>query len=403
MYTDEYLDRKIKHPKLFTFSNRLTLCVVSVLLLWITSLELVINLTTAFIVAPSFIGVYNKCNTAYTVTIAEKELYTTCANNQINTCHNNLQSAYYKESNTMNNMINFNAITVNKANLIQTNCTTYLTQTKSLLTQWINYGYTNTLTYQNCSTTDLTRTNSLLNSRVIGTSNQVHQDAQAYSKTSSTLVNRLSQHIIDMQNYQLQYNTINTATIKQSTSSAITQQSRYFLPKLNASFTRVQYTTNQLINCLTLANITPSQSNNYDTTCKYSYSARQLYMAQVASINQQSADIQTQYTLYKADLIKYQNDVTNAINNVNTFYNTIMGPKGILTVLLNIVSVFNVFGSEQALCAQTSPSWCSFSPSNWAIGNIAIPSQPQVITLAGMYFVSGILCMRLCCNICMQL
>ena len=88
--------------------NRLWLCVICVLLLWITTLETAMKLSREFLVPPHIDLVIETCSEQYAQVDQQRHDYEQCVNNQIKVCDRDLDSGILSELHRSGNASNNN-------------------------------------------------------------------------------------------------------------------------------------------------------------------------------------------------------------------------------------------------------------------------------------------------------
>ena len=84
------------------------ICVLAIALMWISTLRTAVYIASFAIQVPLFETVISSWESAISLTLEEKDKFSTCASNQIDQCYNNLEEAIRLEDQRVNNATLFN-------------------------------------------------------------------------------------------------------------------------------------------------------------------------------------------------------------------------------------------------------------------------------------------------------
>jgi hypothetical protein len=253
-------------PQTKKLSYRLFFCCISIGLLWITTLDLAINIVQYSIPSPTTQAVIDTCRSAYYRTTAERQSYELCANIQSQQCHNDFENSLIREIDRNNDVLDFNAAVNVKVKLHQQSCQGNLDITMDALASWGNQKSDDpraqSLTYYpTCSISDRTKVATLIGTILTSDTGPSPteikksslQTALEYTQSTATTLQSFSDYSITLSRYNQGY---------------LDNHTRINYPQLTSNFVRdvsspsVKYLTGTDLNSLALSSTIKTHINS---------------------------------------------------------------------------------------------------------------------------------------------
>lgn len=118
--------------------NRLILCVFAISLVWITSIQICVDLVDYYLISPSFNSILDTCDYSYNIINNEKELYGKCQENQINLCNKEFNKQLNNEIYNINEKNKLNENILLTLSNIENNCINNITTYENSINKYIN-------------------------------------------------------------------------------------------------------------------------------------------------------------------------------------------------------------------------------------------------------------------------
>ena len=335
------------------YLNRLLICFFAVLLLWLTSLQVVTSLVDRFVQTPSWTLIYKSCEFAYDKTIEQKHDYYECSKNQLKSCSSDLLQQYNLENNRISRNSNSNKIIINHANKIYNNCNQRFMNTQIILNHWASASMTNTILYNylRCNQSQVILTKQLLKDSS-GVKMDSYTTTREYSQTSDATVGRLASYAQSLAAYNDMYVYNKTITLRHEVREIQRRISDIHVISLNHTVGMIKDSIQQLLSCLSLD--TQSQATSCDLIPTADTMIVQ-YMELYNSMTDQLALAQTFISTMENSLTGLSAEATAAMAAADAYYEV---TNDIMSYLTGAVSSL---GGSVGLCGLTDPDWCSFS------------------------------------------
>ncbi len=134
--------------------NRMKLCVLSIFLMWASSLGTTMYIASYSIDVPSILSLYHSCKSAFQVILDEKERFGSCVDVQIEQCKSSLHKAIKLELDRVNLASNQNTKFVKEIADASNNCSDTYTKLKNVLESWTALDQVVTFNNSSCSAKD---------------------------------------------------------------------------------------------------------------------------------------------------------------------------------------------------------------------------------------------------------
>lgn len=357
------------------FCNRILFCLMALCFLWMTSLEICASIASKYIAVPTFGEVVHNCHYAFDQTTEEKRFYDDCVNRQLDICHRDLTAALQSEQLITQRKSDVNNVYRAKFTSFSSNCSQDLSSAKALITAWLSGGADYTIPYQSsCSGSKQAALQ-----QMIGDSSSSKSDflstTQFYTQDTNNRVSRLTSYASALGAYNAQYLSNKTSYLHIKAIDIAASVSLKNIIALNKSFNAMFTTMNNLVACVSLDPTSTEQ-------CPYGPSAYQLMEVSLYETQVGIDQVQGAVAMLQANLQVYIANVKAAVANMESFYNSIAGAKGLLTYILNILNTVGL--GSIALCGQTTPDFCSFSLSDFLVPDPWLPTIPAMPTLPAL-------------------
>ncbi len=179
--------------------NRCLLCLFAVLLLWITTLRLCVDIANIYVKPPPLPQVIKVCEDMASTAETQRAHYSACVSNQMEVCQKHLDNAYNDEYTRVVNLSTQFKAQINNLVEIDTKMSMLLSQILQSQKQYIATLYdaaSTAISYNDtlCSAYDVTLTQALLDDGTTEAQESMDR-VETYTFTSNARVNHLSTHI----------------------------------------------------------------------------------------------------------------------------------------------------------------------------------------------------------------
>lgn len=349
--------------------NRLWLCVVCVLLLWMTTLETSIRITKMALVPPELDLVMATCEGQLGRVDEQKRDYVQCVDNQMAVCGQNLEVGVQEELRRAGNASKVNEDTLRQVLETSNGARQYLEQMKISIGNYLELhadqnvvlGYNNV---SRCSLSEREVAQGLIND-VSDITVPISESAQYFTSQSNQRVDHLATHVTAVNQYNNDYVTNKTGSLHETSVDLVSNVLPPKLYAVNESVQDFKESVDSLILCLSLEEVSSKR-------CEYSddhNSAYDLYVQVENSVNAQVMAMSAVFEDITEDVEDWKGDVSDAIEKAAEFYGAV---EGVMNVLQSS------YGISQ-LCGLSSPDWCDFSVNDFFfdINSMTIP-QPKL-------------------------
>ena len=294
--------------------NRLWLCVVCVLLLWMTTLETAVRVTREFLMPPHIDTVIETCGEEYMRVDRQRRDYEQCVDNQVGVCERDLDSGIQGELHRSSNASKTNEEILREALDRRNAAKRVLEQIKVSIGNYLHvHADANIVLGYNfgtqCSPAERQDAQDLVNDMSDVTA-PISENTEYFTNRANQRVDHLATHVTAVNQYNNDYVSNKTSSLHQA---SIHLMSHVLPPKLNTideSIDTFQELFQVLLLCLSL-------DEGSSKMCEYSEehnSAYDLYTQIETSMNAQLIAISTAFAEIGSDIEDWKNDVAaNAI------------------------------------------------------------------------------------------
>lgn len=348
---EESEDKKQFH--LIRIYKRALLCVIAILLIWVTTLDTAIQIVDFYVPMPDYNSVYDTCAHAYDLVLEQKSAYSSCATKQIDLCYIGLTNDDEKEKNRISGIYEENIKNYAMLNNIANNCSNQYDDMKLAARSWTSYSNQNIIFSRNCTREEIVQIKENLNG-ITETASVAYTSAMDYSYNYQSKVHDISTYALSLQSYNENYFSNKSALIYNATIATFTNISSTYMNKWFDLRGEVVNKTKELISCLSL------DENETDVSCLSNARAYDYYQKQITSYQ----NAFEKYNIYKTSMESAVTSLESSINKVDAlmsdFYLSINGPLGLAT---NLVMQYG--GLKEQYC-DTTPKWCDYSENFWS-------------------------------------
>ena len=360
------------------FNWRMSICFLSIVLLWSTTLNLARSIISTTTTVPTFEDVYRTCEFAYDEMITQRKWYEECAQNQLNKCIETRDESLDKAVNYLTIAKQRNKNVKKQLQEIQLTCAEVVENILSELrdVSVTSSSHSNNIVFEQgdtCTSENKEQLQSLIGDKT--TSSDAFTDSTEFVARSQKTVTSLADYATRLNQYNKEYLANKTMLINTSMTANINFISKKHFDMFNSSLDTLINNVENLVTCISL-NATNSDEASH---CEgFPATINELYNQMKLSVSKSKKKL-----LHSVDTMKFLiedgNDyISEAISNMNAFYDTVARAGGVMTWINdNLVSLSPV---PVSLCdVGSSPSWCSFHPSMWYVSPTMIPFVPDLM------------------------
>jgi hypothetical protein len=380
-------------PQTQKLTSRLFFCCISIGLLWITTLDLAINIVQSSIPSPTTQSVIDSCRLAYSQTTQERHNYEVCANIQSEQCRIDFKNSLLREMDRSNLVLDENTeINLQVASHQQT-CQYNLDQTMNALAAWGNQKSSSdsraqSLSYfPSCSLSDRTKVATLIGTiltsdtgpspKEIKTSSM--KSAIEFTQSTSLTIQSLSDYSQTLSRYNQDY---------------LNNHTRVTYPQLTSTFVRdlsspnVQYLIGTDLNSLSLSKTIKSHMNSLLACLSLNPLAGKCTLLPTSAlieynniktlINSNIVRMKSEIEAVKRYVIRYGWLVRDAIGIANDFFDSVTGCDPDPSLSLSVSLPLFLF--LMTLCLSLHFSLLSSATMQWIQRNL-IPLSASTLNI----------------------
>lgn len=340
-----------------TIAHRVYLCIFSICMLWMTTLEVAIGIVGQFFSSPRFSDVHSSCELAYEEVTSQRLKYELCVDRGMAVCNEDLWMAHAAEKKRSDELIDKNANYLNSVRLNNTNCRNELDMSILVLKEWSIAGGANTVPYlQRCSDDNLAWVQTELNDASEIKSSGMSELRTYVAGADETLL-RVTEYSLKLDHYNHMFVKNRTEGIRQATDRVRSESAAAAasaLTTVNDQINALLRSSEQLVACIGLSDT----SLTLRKKCVSGKGLYDMYLDLISMMEIQKIVVEDQILSFNELLEEYANNVDTAISAANNFYDSVNGARGLLNYLVTDLSLFR---SSQELCGKSTPNWCSFS------------------------------------------
>lgn len=317
--------RDLDDPSLI---NRLMVCLLAIVLLWATSLQVAVSVTELFISGTNVDNVYDTCKYALDESNRQEALYLECATAQISTCNRNLDVQFGRELTASLDNENFNADMIRTANANRTQCSAQMTNTLGLLGRWVeqndvpdNGGGVYEVTFRtdgDCTEEEKTEIRNLVGD-VAALSSEAQRESDGYANEAQGTVSRVTTYAKALNDYNTEYVDNKTESIQVFVREAVDEANENFETAINATVDAfgddLKNAYRQLVDC-----VTPQDGNDTCTIGVDTASVRFQLESALRDMENFGEQMHTRLQGFKDDVDDFLDTVNPLYQEVRDFY-----------------------------------------------------------------------------------
>lgn len=323
--------------------NRMLVCAVAVAFLWASSLAVCRAIVDSIIDSPDNSRVYDVCENAYDVVVAEAESYDTCAVTLLNQCNRDFDSNYQVQAESVNDASIANSLLVERVRSDQVACAAAYSNMYASLREFQDplQGVFQNLTYvtaasSECSSRDLTNAQNLVGSSG-GLRSNTFQSARTFSDSSTSTSSSLARYSSDLSAYNVEYISNKTSFVNDLVDFELNLALSPFALDIGSV---VLPDTNFVLGCATLS------ENN---TCPFIETTGKIVGDSLNSLESSLSFADRQFDRLKNESERYFDDASSALASAVAFWDAVNSFIGGLDAavcpgFVDGCSITNLFG-----------------------------------------------------------
>lgn len=384
------------------FLNRIFVCLLAVIFLWITTLQLAVDITKGYISVPALSYITSSCDNAYQTVKKQREEYEACAARQTTACDIELESTYQSELARVESVQRGIADMLLAAQMREAQCSTHWTSLHSSVLAYKDPVVQNretavlssadpSLAYDasaptvvlqynpQCSFTQISKLRSLLDDVVVeGTlANMTRQERSgqldAYSRRSDNRVIRMAQHVKNVNTYNVQYVSNKTQYLQTLSRQVLQQVTQVRLPGMDLQLQQIKVPLSDMLACFGVKEGQNRTTINATCSIPELLDIDEAYRAMQREAQAGAQQAREAVAQFQDELEVFTSAVQSALARADALFASIAGATGIITWLVDNADVFSINADA---CGHGEPDWCSFSPVEWDVPMIYPPKLP---------------------------
>lgn len=347
---------------------RLLFCVLSISLLWTTTLSAAIFLVKSFITFPSYSEIYDSCKFAYDITVTQEENFVDCGRRQLSSCNNIYGKSLSNELNRVNTMQTANDVRLSQvSNLLQVSTSNITIIQHSLNT--FSSIEDNTIPFlSNTSKEDISRVEEFVG-YPISSKNGIADCSQSYVESSSGVTSHISAYTKETIEYNVKYIADKTTRLNVDTMSAVGDVSSYCSLHMLDSFDDLTAKIREYSACVSLDSTTA-------TPCKLRFNMSSEYNTLSNSVDRSMTAFKASFVTAQRSVDTYILQAQRAVDQAQSFYDAMAGVNGVVSYVTTSLAI-----PKSTLCSKGSSDWCSMSSGDWTLPSSLPLTFPNPITL----------------------
>lgn len=226
--------------------NRMKLCALAITLMWGSSLQTAVYISSSVILIPEGITAYNSCKSAYQVATEEKDKFRSCVDIQTDQCEENLEISIDSELKRSAEASELNTKLLIRTEQASNECTSDYVIVKEALKLWVNFPQILPINRIACTEDE---EEAMLNSLVDvdRVKSEAIEISQEYSEISQVVVGNMILYARLRGEYDVEYLYNHTHTVKEFFE-------RMEVPNFDISFPKSRYLDafDSVFNCTSL-------------------------------------------------------------------------------------------------------------------------------------------------------
>jgi hypothetical protein len=385
---------------------RILVCLLAVILLWITTLQLAVDITKSYISVPALSYTISTCKESYRLVNSQRMEYEACAERQTAACNLELDVAHQAELFRVESAQAAHNALLQTVKIRESRCSARWDGLKSSILAYkesrvqmraseIDPHFTIRLALEynsKCSATQISRVRSLLDDVAVEatpanmTRNERSGQLDSYSRRSDSRVMRMAQYTSALKTYNTHYISNKTQSLQALSRALLRQVAQVQIPSFGAQLEQIKAPLGELLACFGIG------SDNSPAKLSDTCSIPELVEIDEAYRNmQQDAQAAAQQARemlndFQDELEMFTSAVQRALVRADALFSSIAGATGIITWLLNNADVFRI---STDFCGRGEPDWCSFTALEWDVPMIYPPKLPVFAEIPDASFLWG--------------
>ena len=341
------------------FCNRLTICVIEILILWCTSLRVVTTVVRNYIPSPTLTQVGQECSASYETIELQQERYSSCSRAQTQECFAYLKMEVVDEQTRVGEVEAMNNKLISQMRNASLNMFYDYDLLVNSLQNWVEANPTIGVAYStNCSPINQSTVQSLIGD-YSSSANRILSSSLAYTHASDQRVANMAKYDNEKNDYTIFYIHDKLENIGISLDRTLTLSNEMhgqYQNVTNADIENMMYITDSCFNASTINS----------EGCPYAPTMFEVYGNIQQDMDIQKSTVESHFEANKEVANEYEAQVQNAIQNADAFFDAAESIKEYLYAL-------NIVGLD--LCQF---SFCDFTKLSWAVPRLRLPDPISV-------------------------
>jgi hypothetical protein len=343
------------------YLNRAILCLFAVCLLWLTSLQVAVEIVNIFFMAPPFGDVYSECDNSANTVNDYRISYHSCVAGQLETCGVGYSGSYHDEYDAMVSGQIRNANYISSMKGLVDNSTAALDELRSALKSWSEQDVMNIIPYASstpsstCSPEVLVRAKKFTDDTTVSTQSSFYHNFNEYISNENAVMQSLTEYGVAFSEYNAQYIANKTGNLRFLSVDFVDEIALPRIDELNVTIANIELSLSQLMSCVSLVNESYDFNHAGSVSCPLGVNMNEFYEEWANFIHQEHVMMNGTLKQWQATFTYYQAQVAHAISNANSFYQAVAGAQGLVAYLENKLSSVGV---ELNMCA--IGTWCQY-------------------------------------------
>jgi hypothetical protein len=340
------------------FVNRLIICTFAICLLWLTSLQVAVEIVNVFFMAPGFHEVYRVCESTATAINSHRTSYHSCVSDQLHLCSSTYSSVYSQENKYMAKTQARNTKYMSEVNSAVVNSTAALENVKAALKSWGEQDVLNVIPYisSGCPESALIRAKAFTDDTTVSSQSSFYRSFNDYVVHENVILNSLTSYGEALAEYNMMYIANKTGRLHFLSTDFISEVALPHIHGVNASIAEIEASISTLIDCIGLTNLSYSLNGASNGTCPLTRTVRSVYHQLQVSAADQVMVMEGTLRQWQNTFTSFQKQVTTALKNADSFYDSINGAAGLVQNVQKLLASAQI---SVNLCS--SGTWCYFN------------------------------------------
>ena len=349
--------------------SRILACLFAIILLWLTSLRVVVHFITSIVQVPSYTTVEKECKISWDIIEDQNTKYKSCAIDETSQC---FQYLYKKENDiidNINNSILNNEIVYNKMKNISNECDIRKLYYIDIINTYLDASVLHLVEYNNGS--DFHDNKYKLQSILKNVNNDVK--ANLFTKTMKTLdssiieMSNIGEHVHNLGQYNEDYVRNKSVQFPQDLSANVNLMTKQEIQQMTSELNIITNKLKSITNCI---------QSLEDDQCVLGTSVLSVYESIHEAI---LADV----TFLKKFLDDFIDEIAYAYGHISELYNILEDAKSFYDTIQKLPGILQspLSGTGINICRIDGSNWCNVLPFDYNSIEMHVPIKDNFVVL----------------------